>query len=188
MRQRFSMGFFGRRHAGQAEVEHLDVAVAPDHDVLGLDVAMHDAVRVGGGERAGDLAADVDDGVERQAGLCAQARAKRLAVDQFLHHVVPAIVVCPISWTVTMLGWLSADAARASRRNRSMAGIVSRPCRSIFRATGRLSVVSNARYTSPMPPRPSSPSIRYWAICEPIIESVGFDDRHLLHMHTSAEQ
>ena len=95
MRQRLSMGFFGRRHAGQAEIEHLDVPIAPDHDVLGLDVPMHDPVRVCGGERAGDLAADVDDGVERQAGLCAQARAKRLAVDQFLHHVVPAIVCLP---------------------------------------------------------------------------------------------
>ena len=39
----------------QAEIEHLDVAVAPDHHVLRLDVAVHDPLVVGGGKRARDL-------------------------------------------------------------------------------------------------------------------------------------
>ena len=34
-------------------------------------------------------------------------------------------------------------------------------------AAGRLSLVQVARYTTPMPPTPSSPSIRYWPICVP---------------------
>ena len=37
--------------AREPEVEHLHVAVAPDHDVLGLDVPMDDAGRMRGGQR-----------------------------------------------------------------------------------------------------------------------------------------
>ena len=37
----------GHRHLGDAEVHHLDAAVLFDHDVLGLDVPMDDAVVVG---------------------------------------------------------------------------------------------------------------------------------------------
>ena len=44
---------------GDAEVEHLDVAVAAQHHVLGLDVAMHDALVVRGDERRADLDRDV---------------------------------------------------------------------------------------------------------------------------------
>src|SRR4051812_27418050 len=57
---------------------------------------------------------------------------------------------------VQMLGWLSADAARASRSNRfsAMASFVTDSGRN-FRATTRPSLVSSAAYTTPMPPPPS---------------------------------
>ena len=45
----------GGSSLGQAEVEHLGAAVAGDHDVVWLQVAMGDAPAVGGGERIGDL-------------------------------------------------------------------------------------------------------------------------------------
>ena len=51
-------GFLRRRRRdrlGETEVEDLDVIVAPDHDVLGLQIAMDDAARVGGGDAARDL-------------------------------------------------------------------------------------------------------------------------------------
>ena len=51
---------FEQRQLRQAEVQHLQVAVGPDHDVLGLDVAVHDAAPVSGRERAGHLRADID--------------------------------------------------------------------------------------------------------------------------------
>ena len=104
--------------ARQAEVEHLHVAVGPDHDVLGLDVAMDDAGRVRGGERARDLAADVD--ASSASGLRAPRcieRSVRPSMSSCTMKCSPA-GVSPTSWMVTMLGWLSAEAARASRRKR----------------------------------------------------------------------
>ena len=49
---------------GQAEVENLDVIVARDHHVLGLEIAMDDAAGVGGGDAARDLLR-VADGAAR---------------------------------------------------------------------------------------------------------------------------
>ena len=46
------------REAGQAEVEHLHVAVVSNDDVLGLDVAMDEARRVRHRQRPGELRAD----------------------------------------------------------------------------------------------------------------------------------
>ena len=48
----------GVGNAGQPEVQHLHVAVAAHHHVLGLDVAMDDARGVGGGQRLRDLPAE----------------------------------------------------------------------------------------------------------------------------------
>src|SRR6516165_664761 len=63
---------------------------------------------------------------------------------------------------VQILGWLSAEAARASRWNRS------RVCGDAVKASGRTLMatprsrrVSLARYTSPMPPAPSEDWISY---------------------------
>ena len=50
----------GLDELGQAEVEELGVAVAGDHDVVGLDVAVEDAGVVGLGQALGDLEGDLD--------------------------------------------------------------------------------------------------------------------------------
>ena len=60
---------------------HLDEAVAADHHVLGLDVAVHDADGVCGGQPAGDLQRDVERRHQGQRTL-AQALAQRDAVDE----------------------------------------------------------------------------------------------------------
>src|SRR5687767_8901761 len=60
-----------------------------------------------------------------------------------------------------MLGWLTAAAARASRRNRSAASGSVDDRRIIFSATVRPSRASRAEYTMPIPPSPSVPVISY---------------------------
>ena len=60
-------------------------------------------------------------------------------------------------WIVTMFGWFSAAAARASRSKRSrLSGSLATRSGSTLSATRRWSFVSSASYTSPMPPRPIS--------------------------------
>ncbi len=60
-----------------------------------------------------------------------------------------------------MCGWLSAATARASRRKRSSrSGLEAIPAGSTLIATSRLSFVSVARYTSPIPPAPIAAVIR----------------------------
>src|SRR5215470_12086386 len=59
-------------------------------------------------------------------------------------------------------GWLSAEAARASRWNRSrVCGDAVIPPGKTFIATSRSRRVSLARYTSPIPPAPSGLTISY---------------------------
>jgi hypothetical protein len=68
--QRVLAGIGHRRHdLRQAEVENLHVPVAGDHDVLGLEIAMHDAALMRGGEAVGDLGGDVEDGAHRHRAL-----------------------------------------------------------------------------------------------------------------------
>jgi hypothetical protein len=59
----------GLDQLGQPEVEHFDVAVPPDHDVLRLDVAVNYARCVGGLERGGDLDDDLQGLVNSDARL-----------------------------------------------------------------------------------------------------------------------
>ena len=76
--------------AGQPEVQHFRIAVAANHHVLGLDVAMDDAGSVRSRKRLRDLPADVDH--RRRRVLSLHARAQRRAVDEFLDDVVAAVI------------------------------------------------------------------------------------------------
>src|SRR5215813_4697013 len=58
-----SLSFFGQLR--QAEIKHLDYAVAPQHDVFGFDVAMDNSRLVRRRERRGDLNGDVERGYRR---------------------------------------------------------------------------------------------------------------------------
>jgi hypothetical protein len=80
----------------------------------------------------------------------------------------------PTSKMVQMLGWFSAEAARASRlkRSRVCADTLAPPGKTLM-ATTRSSRVSLARYTSPMPPAPSSVSISYGPRRVPAVSDMG---------------
>src|SRR5579864_4012358 len=61
-----------------------------------------------------------------------------------------------------MLGWLSDASVRASRRKRaSRSGSRANSRGKVLMATSRPSLLSCARYTSPMPPEPNGDTIRY---------------------------
>ena len=80
----------GLHHVGDAEVEHLHAAVGGDLDVLGLQVAVGDPLRVGRLERPGDL----DSEAQRPLGGERAARqhvAERLALDQLEHREADAV-------------------------------------------------------------------------------------------------
>src|SRR5579864_1457405 len=63
---------------------------------------------------------------------------------------------------VTMLGWLRAEAERASRSKRcKCSSAVANAAGRILMATMRSRRASRARYTSPIPPAPNAPTISY---------------------------
>src|SRR6476619_1280465 len=65
-------------------------------------------------------------------------------------------------WMCAMFGWLSKARTWASRWKRARrSGSLANESGSTFSATSRLSFVSRARYTSPIPPAPSAPRISY---------------------------
>ena len=76
----------GCRQLRETEVEDLDVAVGGDEEVFGLEVAVNDALFVGGRESVGDR----DRILHRAAGreLAARERGpQRLALEQLLDDV-----------------------------------------------------------------------------------------------------
>ena len=79
-----------RKQPGQAEVEHLDVAIGADHQVLGLDVAVDDARGVSGPQRRGHLPDQRQELGE--VGARAGQRPQRLPLDPFQDQERPAPV------------------------------------------------------------------------------------------------
>ena len=71
------------RRAGEAEVGDPDLAVAVEHDVRRLQIAMDDAPVVGGGETGADLARELDGAVLGEASDAADQRREILAVHVF---------------------------------------------------------------------------------------------------------
>ncbi len=69
----------------EAEVEQLDVAIGPYHDVVGLDVAVNDLRPVRDGQRLGDLPRDAHRPLERK--ILAGEFTQRSAFDQFHRDV-----------------------------------------------------------------------------------------------------
>ncbi len=80
------------RGAGQAEVGDLDPAVVGEDDVLGLDVAVHDAGRVCRRERVEHRLEDVERLARGQDAALAEHLAQRAAL-QVLHREEEQAVV-----------------------------------------------------------------------------------------------
>ena len=75
---------------GKAKVEHFDAALIGHHDVGGLQVAMDDALVMGGGQRLGDRAGDFQDAIDGETAFRNEL-IERLALDQFHREEVDAI-------------------------------------------------------------------------------------------------
>ena len=71
---------------GEAEVEDLHAAVPGDEDVLGLEIAVDDAVVVGGRQAVGDLHR-VLERLARGQGPVVEPLAQRLALEQLRDEV-----------------------------------------------------------------------------------------------------
>jgi len=76
---------------GGAEIADLDVGALADHDVGGLDVAMHDAALESIVERAAALERDFHRAVDRQKVLAAHIR-REISPWHVLHDDVPGLV------------------------------------------------------------------------------------------------
>ena len=79
----------------EAEVEHLDVAVWPQHHVLRLDVTVRDPARVCCCQRARDLNHDPDAFAGRH-GAALEALPQRLAIDQLADDERPRVEVAEV--------------------------------------------------------------------------------------------
>ncbi len=75
----------------EPEIEDLHDPVFPDHDVFGLDIAMHDARGMSGPERRCDLDADVDDFSQLQL-FPVHPLAQTLTLDELRGHKRRAVV------------------------------------------------------------------------------------------------
>jgi hypothetical protein len=76
----------------QAEVQQLDVAVARHEDVVGLEVAMNDATRVGGGEAARDLG-PIRGRLGHGQRALVQARAQGGSFEELRHDVGESVLL-----------------------------------------------------------------------------------------------
>src|SRR5258707_1121900 len=85
----------GGEGSGQAEVEHFDAAVAAQHHVLRLDVAVDDARFVRGRERPGHAGADVEHFPDAQLPL-GDLLAQGGAVDVLGGDVVRAFALADV--------------------------------------------------------------------------------------------
>ena len=102
---------------GQAEVQHLDAAVVLQHHVGRLEIAMDDVRGMRARKRLRDLRTIFKMSDERHA-TARDRLIERAPLDE-LHHHVGEITLGPEVVTVTMLGCLSAETARASCRKRA---------------------------------------------------------------------
>ena len=136
--------------------------VAREEDVLGLEIAVRDALGVRGVERLRDAAQDRQRLGERELADALDQRVERLAVE-VLHHVVLAAVLERAEREdvddVAVADLV--DRARLGDEPRHHLGIDRELAASTLIATSLPISGWTALYTVPNPPCPSLPSISY---------------------------
>ena len=80
---------------GDAKVEHLHIAIAPDHDVLGLDVAVHNSSIMRGCQRRGSLNCDFQN-VRKLEVSFIKTTPQRFTFDQLAGNVIERIYLTDI--------------------------------------------------------------------------------------------
>src|SRR5204863_8523849 len=138
----------------QPEVENLSMPSLRNEDVRWLDVTVHDASRMRGVQRIGDLDSEREHGFHILWLPC-DLRLQSHSI-QKLHHDERLMSVLSNLVNGADVGMIQGRCRCASRRKRSSA----RESRATssgrnFRATKRPSSVSSALYTTPMPPPPN---------------------------------
>ena len=101
-----------------AEVDHLHLALAREHDVAGLMSRWMTPCACADASALADLLRDLDarPGMKRAAAVRKSASVRPSTNSMTMYCMPPS---APVSKTQTMFGWLSRAAACASRRNRS---------------------------------------------------------------------
>jgi hypothetical protein len=140
----------------QSEIEHLYGAVAADLDICWLQVAVDDAGFVRRLERVGNLSRDWQ-GVRKRHRTAGDQRREVVPLDE-LHDERPrargAVLEAIDLRDAGVIERGSVCASRVKRASRSVSCAKSSG-RTLI-AAWRLSWVSRARYTSPMPPAPTA--------------------------------
>ena len=143
---------------GQAEVEHLDRPVRPQLDVGRLQVAMDDAVLVGGFDRFDDLSRDWQCFVERKRTL-GDAVGERRAMDELEHQrVCPPLLESVDRADVGMVE--RREQVRFALESRDAVGIGGEGTRKDLERYVAVEPGIARAITSPMPPAPRSDTSR----------------------------
>ena len=148
---------------GEPEVEHLGHDggfVSLQKDVLWLQVAVHEPVRMRGAHGGTDPTKQVQHLARCQrCGLAIRCRNVCPSSSSITRNARPASSM-PKSYTRTTCTWANPAAARASRRKRAVRSTdATRSSRITFTATG-VRGPRHRRVYDPMPPRPSRRSSR----------------------------
>jgi len=142
---------------GESEVEDLGVAGGGDHDVCGLEIAMHDAGGVRGGDGVGYVRCVLQCVRETQPAMSNQI-FEGLALD-VLHGDVGEAVAFAHVVDVNDAGMIEGGGGPGFvHQTRQLAGVHGLRSEHLM-ATRRSRWVSRAFQTTPMPPSPSCSTI-----------------------------
>ena len=145
--------------ARQTEVGKLRVSVLRDQDVFRLDVAVQDAGRMRGSDGISHACQQLDE-VTPAPRLLRGRRRERAAIDELGDEVLMTLELADLVNGQDLRMVQRRGEARLAQQTLSC-GLIGEIVASSLMATGRLSLVSTARYTTPMPPSPRRASIRY---------------------------
>ena len=143
------------RQAGDPEVEDLDPSVRGEEEVVGLEVAVHDGARVRGLEPVAHLDRELDRGSQGHRPAL-EALPEALALEELEHEVGTPAAGADVEDGQDVRVERAATARASSSKARRRSGAGSPSVSTTLIATSRPRRGSWARYTSAIPPAPSS--------------------------------